>query len=405
MRILAFAVLIALGFHPHLAIGAGVKAGPFEIEFRSARSWGGGPSMNPLESHTHARYRLLHNGRAVSFSPDPGARGRRQWFAPDLLEAHFLHAKGRPVVLVCTETGTYLVNDEGGQPVVRHLHATPASRFQFLDSVAGQPGDLQALNMGPQAHAMGRDLGKAGTLMLLPELDGILDLGTLEFKPYNILKSHRWVANDPAFGGFSFDESPTGQARVWWPDLKQFALVRYTYTGDVRSFALEVVDLASDSAYIVPFDLNHTRLTALGDITPAWTAHYFKWSGNKLSLKKDQRPLPWVGSLNAAPTGSFHYDLQPVAPQMRPVFEKFLVDNFEASVVGAAQRPNEILLTIQNQSFRLIYDAAARSLALVPDFASPKALTIQIAERFNRELSLGKHQAMFTSFGPGGFSQ
>jgi hypothetical protein len=405
MKKFAFAALVAIGLYPHLAIGAGVKAGPFEIEFRSERSWGGGPSMNPFASYQHARYKLLHNGRVVSFSRASNNGGQREWFARDLLEAHFLYANGLPVVLVCTETGTYLVNDEGGKPVVQFLHETPALRFQFLDSVAGQPGDLQSLNGGPDAEAMGRDLGKAGTLMLLPELDGILDLATLKFQAYTILKSHRWVHMDPDFSGFSFDPSPTGQVRVWWPGLKQFALVRYTYTDKVRSFALELVDLKKDSAYMVPFDLDQTRLTALGDITPAWISHYFRWNGDRLSLKKDQQPLPWLGSLNAAPSGNFHYDLQPVSAQMKPLFVKFLVDNFGAILDEPGQGSNTTALTIQKQSFKLIYYETGKNLVLEPAFGSPKALTLQIAEHFNRELSRGKHQGMFTSFGPGGFFQ
>ncbi|MEO8385698.1 MAG: hypothetical protein ABI583_10680 [Betaproteobacteria bacterium] len=407
LRRLAFAALIAIGFYPQVVIGAGIKAGPFEIEFRSERSWGGGPSMNPLASYKHARYKLLHNGRAVSFSPGSTNGSKREWFAGDLLEAHFLYSNGAPVVLVCTETGTYLVSDQGGKPVVQHLHPDPATRFQFLDSVAGQPGELQGLNAGPSLEAMGRDLGKTGTLMVLPELNGILDLGTLKFQVYNVLKAHKWVYNDPNFDGFSFDESPTGQARVWWPTKGQFALVRYKYTsGDtVKSFAFELVDLKTDSAYLVPFDVNQTRLTTLADITPDWISHYFQWGGEKLSLKKGQKPLPWIGSLNAASPGNFNYNLQPITPEMQPALMKFLVNNFGAKVDASTQMPHVIGLTIQQQSFKLSYYDSSKTLVLEPEFGSPRALTLQIAQQFNRELAQGKHQTLFTTFAPDGFSQ
>ena len=404
LRQLAFAALIAIGFYPHLANGASIKVGPFEIEFRSERTWGGGPSMNPLASHKHARYKLLHNGRAVSFSPNSTNGGKREWFAGDLLEAHFLYSNGAPVVLICTETGTYLVHDQAGKPMVRHLHEFSATRFQFLDSVAGQPGELQQLNAGPDVEVMARDLGKAGTLMVLPELNGVLDLATLKFQTYAILKSHQWVHNDPNFGGFSFDPSPTGKARVWWSGRKQFALVRYTYAGDVKSFAFELVDLKTDSAYIVPFDLSQTRLTTLGDITPAWMNHYFQWSGDKLSIKKDQKPLPWIGSLNAASPGNFNYNLQPIKPEMRTALMKFLVDHFGASVDGSTQMSHVTGLTIQGQPFKLNYYETGKTLVLEPQFGSPKALTLQIASQFNRELADGKYQSLFSTFGPGGFS-
>ncbi len=404
LRRLAFAALITLGFYPHLANGTGVKAGPFEIEFRSERSWGGGPSMNPLASYKHARYKLLHNGRAVSFSPNSTNGSKRDWMAGDLLEAHFLYSKGTPVVLVCTETGTYLVNDQSGKPVVQHLNGAPATRFQFLDSVAGQPGELQGLNAGAHAQAMGRDLGKTGTLMMLPELNGILDLNTLKFQTYAVLKQHKWVYNDPDFGGFSFDESPTGQARVWWPTKGQFALVRYTYADKVKSFAFELVDLKTDSAYLVPFDVGQTRLTTLDDITPEWMNYYFQWSGEKLSLKRDQKPLPWVGSLNAASPGNFNYNLQPITPEMQSALMTFLVDHFGATVDGSRQMSHVTGLTIQGQRFTLSYYATGKTLVLEPQFGSPKALTLQIAGQFNRELAQSKYQSLFTTLGPGGFS-
>ncbi|GEM_PF-5044318 len=405
LRRIGFATLFAIGFFPHLANGTGVKAGPFEIEFRYERKWGGGPSMNALASHKHARYKLLHNERAVSFRPNSTNGSKREWFADDLLEAHFLYSNGKPVVLVCTETGTYLVNDEGGKPVVRHLHESPATRFQFLDSIAGQPGEQQGLDAGADEEAMGRDLGRTGTLMILPELNGILDLGTLKFRTYNALKAHKWVYNDPNFGGFGFDESPTGQARVWWPDKQQFALVRYAYAGKIKSFAFELVDLKTDSAYLVPFEVNQTRLTTLGDITPAWMNHYFQWGGEKLSLKKNQKPLPWVGSLNAARSGNFNYNLQPITPEMQSVLMKFLVENFAAVLDGSKQMSHVTGLTIQGKSFKLNYYNRSKTLVLVPEFGSPNALALQIAEQFNRELALGNHQALFTTFGPGGFSQ
>lgn len=404
LRRLAFAALVGIGFYPHLANGTGVKAGPFEIEFRSERSFAVNSNMNPFKLYTQARYKLLHNGRAVSFNPNSTNGSKREWFTGDLLEAHFLYSNGAPVVLVCTETGTYLVNDQGGKPVVQHLNEAPATRFQFLDSVAGQPGDLQELNAGASVEAMGRDLGNTGTLMVLPDLNGILDLSTLKFQTYKVLKAHQWVHNDPDFGGYSFDPSPTGQARAWWPAKRQYALVRYTYVGAVRSFAFELVDLNTDSAYLVPFDLNQTRLSAMGDITPAWMNHYFQWSGEKLRLKKDQKPLPWIGSLNAASSGLFNYNLQPITPEMQPILVKFLIENFGAIVDGSKQMSHVTGLTIQGKPFKLNYYDTSKALVLEPEFGSPKTLTLQIAKQFNDELAQGKYQSLFTTFGQGGFS-
>ena len=52
--------------HAH---GAGVKAGPFEIEFRHERRMGSLPNADPFKSHRIARYKVLHDGRSVSFNP------------------------------------------------------------------------------------------------------------------------------------------------------------------------------------------------------------------------------------------------------------------------------------------------------------------------------------------------
>ena len=49
LRRLAFAALIAVGLYPHLANGTGVKADPFEIEFRSERSFAVNSNMNPFK--------------------------------------------------------------------------------------------------------------------------------------------------------------------------------------------------------------------------------------------------------------------------------------------------------------------------------------------------------------------
>ena len=405
LRRLTCAALVSIGFYPHLANGTGVKADPFEIEFRSERRFAVNSNMNPLKLYTQARYKLLHNGRAVSFSPNSTNGNKREWFAGDLLEAHFLYSNGMPVVLVCTETGTYLVNDQGGKPVVQHLHESPAKRFQFLDSVAGQPGELQELKASANVEGVGRDLGKTGTRMVLPDLNGVLDLATLKFQPYNVLTLHTWEHNDPKFSGFSFDESPVGQARVWWPDKQQFALVRYTYVDKVKLLAFELVDLKTDSAYLVPFDANQTRLSALGDITPDWMNHYFQWHGEKLSLKKDQKPLPWIGSLNAASLGFFNYTLKPITPTMQPILIEFLIANFGATVDGSKQMSHVTGLTIQGKPFELNHYDKEKTLVLEPEFGSPKALTSQIAEQFNRELAQSKHQALFTTFAPDGFSR
>ena len=90
---------------------------------------------------------------------------------------------------------------------------------------------------------------------------------------------------------------------------------------------------------------------------------------------------------------------------MQPILIQFLIGNFAATVDGSKQTSRVTELTIQGKPFKLNYYETGKTLVLEPEFGSPKALTLQIAEQFNRELAQGKHQALFTAFGPGGFSQ
>ena len=416
----ARAVLTALGLFAALmnaAHGTGVKAGPFEIEFRYERRMGSLPNGDPFKSHQIARYKVFHNGKAVAFNPEGVDPTKRKWFAGDLLEAHFVYSKGLPVVLVCTETGTYVVSDRGGKPWVQQLADQPATRYQFFDSVSGQPGDLEALDAGPEESAMGRDLGREGTLMSLHDAQninfGVLDLNTLQLRVLSVLKRHRFVHNDPEFEGYRYDASPQGQVRAWWRDRRQFALVRDRYVGDSRTFALEVVNLDEDSFYMVPFDLNQTRLIALGDVSMAWIEHYFQWSPNasqpsgsdKLTPKQAVTPLPWQGTTKAYPYREATFNLQPVLPQMKLVLLKFLTEKFGAVPDGSKQLPSTTGLTIQQQSFTLAYYETAKSLTLRWNSVGPGPLIAQIAEQFNREIVQTRYQALFTTLEPGGFSR
>lgn len=408
---------IGLGVSLIHAHAAGVKAGPFEIEFRHERRLGSLPNGDPFKSHQIARYRVLHGGRVVAFNPGGVEPTKRKWLADDLLEAHVVYSKGSPVVLVCTETGTYVLSDRDGKPVVTQLNDQPATRFQFLDSVAGQPGELQALNAGPDEAVMGRDLGRDGTLMSLHDEQninfGVLDLGTLEVRGSTLLKRHRFVYNDPEFGGYSYDASPQGQVRVWWKDRRQFALVRARHVDDTTAYALEVVNLDDDSFQIVPFDLNRTRLVALGDVSPAWVAHYFDWRADtavpqnapRLVPRSAVTPLPWQGSTNSDPYGGPAYNLQPVLPEMRTVLLQFLTERFGATPDGPTPGSSSTRLTIGQQSFTLDHATSSKSLTLKPPFGTPDTLTPQIADQFNRLIRAPRYQALFTTLGPGGFAR
>lgn len=400
----------------NVAHGAGVKEGPFEIEFRFERRMGSLPNGDPFKSHRIARYKLLHNGRAVSINPGGADPTKRKWFAGDLLEAHFVYSKGLPVVLVCTETGTYVVSDRSGKPWVQQLANQPATRYQFLDSVAGQPGNLEALNAGPEEAVMGRDLGREGTLMSLHDEQninfGILDLSTLQLRALSVLKRHQYLYGDPEFDGYTYDASAQGQVRAWWPNRRQFALVRNRYVGDTETFALEVVNLDEDTFYMVPFDLNRTRLIAVGDVSMGWIGHYFQWNldastasgGAKLAAKQVVTPLPWQGTTKADPYREVTFNLQPVLPEMESVLLKFLTDRFGAIPDGSTQLSSTTGLTIQQQSLTLAYYEDSKSLTLRWKSVGPGALIAQIAEQFNREIVQSRYQALFTTLGPKGFS-
>jgi len=399
------------------AYGAGVKEGPFEIEFRFERRMGSFPNGDPFKSHQIARYKLLHNGRTVAINPGGVDPLKHKWLAGDLLEAHFVYSKGLPVVLVCTETGTYVVSDRGGKPWVQQLADQPATRYQFFDSVAGQPGDLESLNAGPEEASMGRDLGREGTLMSLHDAQnnnfGVLDLNTLQLRVLSVLKRHRFVYEDPEFDGFTYDASAQGQVRVWWKDKRQFALVRNRHVGDTKSFALELVNLDEDTFYMVPFDLNRTRLIALGDVSMAWIGHYFQWAPDasqaagsaKLRPRQIASPLPWQGTTQADPYRRATFNLQPVLPEMKTVLLQFLSDKFGAVSDGSTRLPSTAGLTIQKQAFTLFYYEPSNSLTLSWDSVGPGALIAQIADQFNREIKQSRYQALFTTLGPGGFSR
>jgi len=400
-----------------VAHGAGVSAGPFEIEFRFERQRGSFPNGDPFKVHQIARYAVSHNGQVLAFNPGGVDPTKPQWFADDLLEAHFVYSKGMPVVLVCAESGTYVVSDRDGKPWVQQLAEQPATRYQFFDSVDGQPGPLETLNLGTEESAMGRDLGREGTLMSLHDEQninfGVLDLNTLQLRDLSVLKNHGFDTDAPEFDGYRYDASAQGQVRVWWKDRRQFALVRDRYVGDAKTFALEVVNLDEDSFYIVPFDLNRTRLIAVGDVSSAWIEHYFEWSVDatgppgveRLTAKQNVTPFPWQGTTKADPYGNLTFNLQPVLPAMESLLLDFLTREFGA-VIDAPKKQSWITeLTIQQTPLSLSYFEDSNSLTLRWNSVGSGALIAQIAERFNREIEHSRYQALFTSLGPAGFSR
>jgi hypothetical protein len=376
-----------------------VTRGPFEIVAAGRRIGAGGfpnTSGNPFATIEVTSFSVRHRGAPVTIT-----HGNRVltsfWRVAHLPDAP------RPALLVST-TDFHLVSDAEGALVTRSFGepSTNMADFQWLDAVDGQPGEPGSFGI----EKVGREgMELRGGRFLRLAAHTVLDVTTLEAFPIR-----PWI---PSGSGRPMAGLNGGGIRAiaFSPGRTQYATIGYgqDYARQGAPYeALLVVDVPSGEAYGLPLDRRTTRYVELADATPAWFAHYFRWTRDAGGRERLERrpgvvPLPWTGRLVDFDGGRVEYRLRPVRAEMRAVLGGFLRARFAATEAPNwidPSRPSDgtfavpgcegVVATSHHDDHVGLFVPASP-----PDRAACMALVRRIAAAFDAELARGAHQDLF----------
>jgi hypothetical protein len=368
-------------------------AGPFAIEtLEKSVSAGGFPntSGNPFKRTRITVFRLKHRGKVVAVT-DRGHSNEEFW------EARILEGAPRPAILLAS-VGVYLVTEESNQPRVQILvpSSSGGATWQWLDGDGGQPGPEQGAGI---RHAGEEPRGERGGTLLLVSRQVLLDVPKLAVKPMsaytteNVNRAERFNAsNQPA--------------RALSPGRGQHVLVGQN---DRNEHGLVVMRHDTGEAYAVRFDRDKLRYESVHDATPDWIARNFEWrneaGGEKLALRKDLKPPPWVGRFVNFGGGMIEYRLVPTGEAMLAPLHEFVTREFGAVPNPAprlAEGTDSKAILVEGKPLRISRNAKERYTTLYAESAGAAKpaydLVDRIGRRFNEELARGRHQEHFTAF-------
>lgn len=371
-----------------------VTVGPFTIETQVRKiSTGRFPniSANPFEKMEVTGFVVRHDGRKVAIPVGRGEQLDRFW------EAKVLSGAPRPALLV-GETGVTLLSDREGQLEIRELvpPGSDTARLQWLDSLHGQPGPEQLVTIRDTRDESRR---LEGGRLLLVNRRVVLDVATLEsfaFEPYDSVEQIQ-----------PFTASH-GEAHALSPDGRQLVVHTSHSTGEYYRNALLAIDYRANRAYAAPFENTPTRFHGVESIDPAWFAHYFEWrddgaDGLRLALREGVAPRPWTGRLIDFGGGMVEYRIKPVESAMLALLAAH-VERDHAAQRLPGNDPDRIELRTGDVALSLRFDPADREASLYaghgPTAQQAYRLIEAIGAGFDRELSDGRHDALFGSLDP-----
>ncbi len=375
------------------------RIGPFTIEAGTRRvSSGSFPNLTGrlFGRKTVSDYRVSYRGNPVA------VRGEDQDI-DRFWDARALTGAPRPALLVATR-GAWLISEVDGAIDVRTLVAPSSDilRWQWLDAANGQPGPEQAVTIRdsstePRTIADGR--------LLMIGRSVVLDLDTLQDTslPITRFETSQKLSNFHAGGG---------EVKVLSPGRTQIVLPGDRYVHDFYEYALVVFELATGSAYALPFDSNALHFESVWDATPEWIGHYFEWThdpqgAERIMLRRPVRALPWQGRLSYS-HGDVEYGLYPVGPGLTEPLRQLIETEFAARRVaptyGDPDDPSSTSYDAAGKRIRIGYDPDRRSLTVfaerIDGFTTEGTpqLIEKIGTRFNAILATGAHQREFSSY-------
>ena len=388
-------MLFGLFLKTHAADAPRFTSGPFEIATVMKRIGAGGfpnTSANPFARTSVTNFTLKYKGKPVVVESKDGK-------LDTFWDAWFLDGAAQPAVLLALG-GVYLATEERGELKTRVLSegSTDITSIQWLDSVKGQPAEPHDVTIR-DARKESRTL--SGGKLLLINRDRVLDIGTLRSYVVNL------YGGASKLEGFNASNEP---ARALSPGRSQYVLVGSRDRNDQYDYALVCVDFANSRGYAVPFDMAATRVEEPAEVTPDFIGHYFQWTkqadgSERLALKKNATPLPWLGRLINFGGGAVEYRLAPVHPKMMQTFISFLQREFAAQISAPGSDPNRAKVTIEDWPFNLWFRPEKGGLSLYAEVSATKstapayAIIHRIGKRFDSELAKGQYQSEFVASG------
>lgn len=391
-RVALLAAGVALAASVHAAVPAAVTAGPFVIEtLEKSVSAGGFPntSGNPFKRTKVTVFRLKHRGKVVAVTD-------RTHSNDEFWEAKVLEGAPQPAILLAS-TGAYLVTEESGQARIQVLvpSSTSGATWQWLDGPNGQPTPETSVGI---RHAGDESRVERGGTLLFINRQVLLDVRKLAVRPMsaytteNVNRAERLNAS--------------GQpARALSPGRTQHVLVGHD---DRNEPGLVVMRHETGEAYAVRFDRDKLRYESVHDATAEWIARNFEWRsdavGERLALRKDAKPQPWVGRFVNFGGGMVEYRLVPTGDGLMTVLREFMAREFGAvpnPAPGLPEGPDSKAILVDGKPLRLSRTAKERRTTLYAESVGAARpayeLVEKIGKRFNEELAGGRHQEHFTA--------
>jgi hypothetical protein len=162
-----------------------------------------------------------------------------------------------------------------------------------------------------------------------------------------------------------------------------------------------VFDFVGNASYVLPFDTSVMRPVRREALDRAWLEHYFEWQReagrpDRLVQRAGVKPLPYKGWLTVSPGDGYReYRVSPVSPALRGVLVAFVQREFQASVLPPEGRPDEpVLLKVGDFVVTVSQHEDEVVVYMARDQGGSK-LVADIAQRFDRELATGAHDALF----------
>jgi hypothetical protein len=382
--------------------------GPFTI--RADASTGKTLNVNyGIVDQTTVRYSIWFAGKPIQF-PD---NLQTNTGLPFLWRVYALADTSEPTLIAGSQS-LYLVSVKDDQPFLEPLVKKDSdfASLQFLDGDDGQPSEKVEVVMVVDTEGMEKLQLLSGGSLLLVSGQLVLDIHSGNKHFFN--QSKQWI------DGCSFPDSRGAIALA--PDRKSIVYHGYCSSSNLATenlsdsdHAIVVYDFKADNGYAVKYDDTATRMTNTEEIDRAWLKTYFEWiktstGQDKLQLKVFDplldTPTPWLGKLN---THEGYYNLYPVEPSMQSVFLDFVLkqlgwnnSNILSDETGE-YTGRRILLGDATIKLDIVYRESDQRISFSKHLYLPydptnqiyPALIKNIADTFNAELAIGKHQEHF----------
>lgn len=380
-----------------------ISYGPFEIRIEASSGKQFDLDKGKV-GWTRVAYSIWHDGKPVPFPKELQSNTG----LPYLWRVYALPGATDPTLLAGSQS-LFLIYLQDGAPVVQPIleQNSDFASLQFLDSENGQPGpytEVYARNSTDNLDLL--DSLQGGRFLMIGK-QAVLDVQTRRVRTFH--------TNNHDVDHYNFP-TPHG-ALAFSPDQKSIVFRANFQTWDTADEdlpdtekALVVYDYQEDNGYALVFDDNDLRLLDVDEMDYDWFERFFEWensdSGGRLAIRKLEAPPYWSGRFKVEYETNPYYTLYPVKDGMLPVFLALLEQHsglrssnivedkyheYTGRIITFAADGLKFDVTFMEDSQTLLFGKHLYSEGNQEYVAKVK----EIAEAFDAELALGKHQEHF----------